>query len=329
MPEANSKDQPMIGFDLGGTKMLALVLDANNKIVAREKKKSKDADENAVRIDRIVRVIRNTIDNSKFSDKRIAGIGVGVPGTLNIKKGIILEAPNLGWKQVNLKEHLEKEFACPVTICNDVDAGIYGEYTMGAAQNAFCALGVFPGTGIGGGMVYNGKLFTGKTNSAFEIGHFPVIPNGVRCGCGRFGCLETVSSRLAIAASAAAAVYRGEAPALKKIAGSDLSNIKSGALAEAIKAGDVVVEEIVRNAAIHLGRIIGGVINLLTPDKVILGGGLVEAMPSLFLKNVAQSAREYVMPSFSGLYTIAAASLGDDATALGAAAWAKTISKDL
>jgi glucokinase len=329
MPEAITKDQPWIGFDLGGTKMLALVLDENNKIVSREKKKSKDTDENSVGIERIVKIIRSAIDNSPLSNRKIAGIGIGAPGTLDIKKGIILEAPNLGWKQVNLKEQLEKEFTCPVTICNDVDAGIYGEYTMGSAQNAYCALGVFPGTGIGGGMVYNGKLFTGKTNSALEIGHFPVIPNGIRCGCGRFGCLETVSSRLAIAAAAAAAVFRGEAPNLQRIAGTDLSNIKSGAIAEAIKAGDVVIEEIVKNAAYHLGRTIGGVINLLTPDKVILGGGLVEAMPSLFLKNVIQSAKEYVMPSFAGLYTIAAASLGDDATALGAAAWAKTITKDL
>jgi glucokinase len=328
MPEINDKNLPWIGFDLGGTKMLALVLDESLKIIGREKKKSRDQTENSVSIERISKVIRTALENAQLSVDKIAGIGIGVPGTLDLKKGVILEAPNLGWKQVNLKELLEKEFSCPVAICNDVDAGIFGEYKMGAAQGANCALGIFPGTGIGGGMVYNGLLFTGKTHSTLEIGHFPVIPNGIRCGCGRFGCLETVASRLAISSAAAVAVFRGEAPALKNLAGTDISNIKSGTLAEAINAGDTVIEEIIINAAQHLGRTIGGVINLLAPDMVILGGGLIEAMPSLFLKTITQTAKAHVMPTYANAYTIKTALLGDDATALGAAAWAKTISRN-
>jgi glucokinase len=328
MTEINEKSLPWIGFDLGGTKMLALVLDDELKIIGREKKKTRDQNENSVSIDRISKVIRTALENSKLPVDKIAGIGIGVPGTLDLNRGFILEAPNLGWRQVNLKELLEKEFSCPVAICNDVDGGIFGEYKLGAAQGANCALGIFPGTGIGGGMVYKGLLFTGKTNSTLEIGHFPVIPNGIRCGCGRYGCLETVASRLAISSAAAAAVYRGEAPALKKLAGTDISNIKSGTLAEAIKAGDTVIEEIIINATQYLGRTLGGVINLLAPDTIILGGGLIEAMPSLFLNNITQSTQAHVMPTYANTYTIQTASLGDDATALGAAAWAKTISRN-
>jgi glucokinase len=326
MADVSAKTRTWCGFDLGGTKMLALILDDQLKIIGREKKKSRGESENSVSIERICKVITSALEQAQLTSQRIAGIGIGVPGTLDLKHGIILEAPNLGWKKVNLKELLEKEFACPVVICNDVDAGIYGEYKMGAAQGSHCALGVFPGTGIGGGMVYNGLLFTGKTCSSLEIGHIPVVPNGIRCGCGRYGCLETVASRLAIASAAAAAVFRGEAPALQKLAGTDISAIKSGILAEAIQSGDTVIENIVKNAARYLGRALGGVINLLTPDKIVLGGGLVEAMPKLFLNTVTDSTNESVMPSYTNIFSITTALLGDDATALGAAAWAKTIS---
>jgi len=319
-----NSDKPMIGFDLGGTKMLALVLNSEYRILGRERKKTKNKISDKFGVDRIIETIRLLLDSSN-STTAPGVIGMGVPGTLDLNRGVVLEAPNLGWKEVPLKELLEKEFTCPVVISNDVDAGVYGEYCFGAGRKSQSVLGVFLGTGIGGGFVKNGELFTSSHTSCMEIGHLPAVTDGLLCGCGRSGCLETVASRLAISAAASIAIYRGEAPNLQKICGTDISLIRSGALASAIAAGDKKIEQIVRHAAMHLGRALGGIINLLAPQTVVLGGGLVEAMPKLYLEEVSKHTRNHVMPSFENIYKIVVAELGDDATALGAAAWARKV----
>jgi glucokinase len=234
----------------------------------------------------------------------------------------VLEAVNLGWEDMPLREALEREFGCPVAVANDVDVGVFGEYRFGAARSARTAIGVFPGTGIGGGCVYKGKIFRGKYSSCMEIGHIQINPHGKLCGCGRYGCLETEASRLAISAEAAKAAYRGEAPYLREHAGADLNEIRSASLAEAIKAGDVVIEQIVRRAAEKIGIVVGNVATLICPDVVVLGGGLVAAMPDLFVETVANMARNVAMPPLAKLFRVVAAELGDDASVKGAAAWA-------
>src|SRR5262245_38055008 len=211
----------------------------------------------------------------------------------------------------------------PTVVLNDVDAGVYGEYRFGAGKNARCLVGVFPGTGIGGGCIYEGQILRGKNVSCFEIGHVQINPNGLPCGCGRIGCLETEASRLAIAAAAATAAFRGEAPHLLAAAGTDLANVRSGVLAEAIQAGDTIIEQIVQRAARLIGWAVGDVVNLLAPDVIVLGGGLVEAMPELFVEEVEQAARRRAAPPFSKTFKVAAAKLGDDAVVRGAAAWAQ------
>jgi glucokinase len=184
-------------------------------------------------------------------------------------------------------------------------------------------LGVFPGTGIGGGLVYDGRIYSGRSSSCLEIGHMPVVPDGAPCGCGRRGCLETVASRLAMSAEIAKAAYRGQAPHLLRVAGTDLANIRSGILADSVAAGDVIVEQILRSGARHLGTAIAGVVNLLLPDCIILGGGLIEALPELYLEEVGEELRQRVMPAYVSAFELKTAELGDDAGVLGAAAWAR------
>ncbi|MCX7916499.1 MAG: ROK family protein, partial [Verrucomicrobiae bacterium] len=161
--------------------------------------------------------------------------------------------------------------------------------------------------------------------SCLEIGHVQVNPQGLPCGCGRVGCLETEASRLAIAAAAAAAACRGAAPQLLKLAGTEVAQIRSRVLAEAVQAGDEVVEQIVRRAARLIGQVVGDVVNILVPDVVVLGGGLVEAMPELLVSEVERAARQRAAPPFSKTFQVAAAKLGDDAVARGAAAWAEAM----
>ena len=312
-----------VGFDLGGTKMLAVVYDDDFRVLSRKRAKTVAEEGKKAGVERIAETIHKALLDAQIDKSRLGSIGVGCPGPLDLDNGIILSTPNLGWKNVRVKELLESEFGCPVIISNDVDAGVYGEYRFGAAVGARCAFGVFPGTGIGGGCVYEGKILRGKTSSCMEVGHIEVMPGGPLCGCGARGCLEAVASRMAISSAAAQAAQRGQAPHLLSAAGTDPANIRSGALAAAIAGGDMVVEDILREAARYIGVAVASIVNLLAPDIVVLGGGLVEALPDLFVKEVSKAAKRRCMPSFAETFVVVAAKLGDDASVLGAAAWAR------
>lgn len=318
-----NSDRVWIGFDLGGTKMNAMLFDSSFEVKGRRRKKSRGSEGVDAGLDRILNIISKLLEESGSSKEMLGGIGIGCPGPLDLEEGIILESPNLGWKNVPLKKALEKEFGCPAYVCNDVDAGLYGEYRFGAAEGARTAIGVFPGTGIGGSMIYEGNIFRGKVGSCMEIGHVPVVSDGAFCGCGRRGCLETVASRLAMSAEIAKAAYRGQAPYILRVAGTDLANIRSGTIKEAIEAGDKIVDAILRDGARQLGLVLAGAINMLAPDVIVLGGGLVEALPKLFLEEVGKAVAARIMPSYLKTYDLKVASLGDDSGAMGAAAWAK------
>jgi len=311
-----------LGIDLGGTKLLACVLNKDFRVVGSCKKKTKAEKSAGFNMDRIVETIQEALNEAHLTPSALAGVGVGAAGWLDLDRGILLQAPNLGWRNVPLAEDLGKALKAPTILANDVDAGTYGEYRFGAAKNARCVVGVFPGTGIGGACVYEGRLLRGKTSSCMEIGHMLVNPSGALCGCGLRGCLETVASRLAISAEAAAAAYRGDAPHLLKLAGTNVADIRSGALGQAIAAGDKVVERIVRHAARHLGLALVSVVHLLAPDTILLGGGLVEEMPELFVPEVHDTLKAHALKNFTSSVRIVVAQLGGQATAMGAAALA-------
>ena len=319
------KGKCWVGFDLGGTKMMAVVFDEDFKILARDRKKTKGHEGVQAGMARIVELVHEALDQAGMKPEQVKGIGVGSPGPLDLNRGVILDTPNLGWKEAPLKKTLESAFDCPASVINDVDAGVYGEYRFGAAKGARCVVGIFPGTGIGGGCVYEGTLIRGKVLSAFEIGHIPVMPDGPLCGCGNHGCLEAVASRLAIASAAAVAAFRGDAPHLMEEAGTDLREIRSSMLAHAIEEGDDAIKKIVVDAARWIGRGLATAVNLMAPDVVVLGGGLVEAMPKLFEKEVSRGLEDGVMAPFRGQYKVTIAELGDDAAATGAAAWARDV----
>lgn len=321
--KAETERDYWVGFDLGGTKMLAVVYDDDFRPLARKRKKTRGAGGPGEGVRRIIGLIEAAMEAANIPLDRLGGIGVGCPGPLDLDKGVVFDMPNLGWKKVKVKAELEAAFGRPAIVANDVDAGVYGEYRYGAAQGARCVLGVFPGTGIGGGAVYEGQIIRGARGSAMEIGHIPVVRDGPFCGCGRRGCLEAVAGRLAISAAAAMAAHRGEAPNLLQNAGTDLQNIRSRAIADAIAAGDSAVEAIVRDAARTIGWAVAGVVNVLAPDTILLGGGLVTDMAELFTGEVETAVRAQAMPAFADTFKVVDAKLGDDATVAGAAALAQ------
>lgn len=321
----DDKRKCWVGFDLGGTKMLCQVFDGEFSCLSRQRTRTRGHEGAQPGVERIIDLIRSALGDINLPSDELGGICIGCPGPLDLDKGVIIEAPNLGWKDVQIKKLLEKEFKCPALILNDVDAGVYGEYRFGAGKGSRCLLGVFPGTGIGGGCVYGGEILRGRTGSAMEVGHMQINSGGPLCGCGRRGCLEAVASRLAISSAATQAAYRGDAPYLMEKFGTDLSNIRSKALSESIENGDEVIKDIVQNAARQIGIAVGNLVNVLLPETVVLGGGLVEAMPDLFVNPVRKSANKRVMPSFEGTFEVVPAKLGDDSAVLGTAAWAQHV----
>ena len=312
-----------IGFDLGGTKMLAVVYDEDFKPVGRARKKTKGHEGMEAGLNRINNVIEEAIEDANLTPEQIGGLGIGCPGPLNLKKRSIREAPNLGWVNVPIGSSIKDKFGFHVAVANDVDAGVFGEYKFGAGEGARCVVGIFPGTGVGGGCVYEGKLLRGANCTCMEIGHIPIVPDGPLDGMGNKGSLESVASRLAVAGQVAQASYRGAAPTLRERAGTDLSDIRSGALAASVKGGDKAVEQIIEKAAEYLGTAVVTTVNLLAPDKIVFGGGMIEAMGSVILPVVEKTARARVLPSLANVFEIVEAKLGDDAGVMGAAAIAK------
>jgi glucokinase len=199
-----------IGFDLGGTKMMASVLDANYNVLGSARKSTNGSDGAAKGRNKIVKAIHEAIAEAGVNPKGIQGIGIGCPGLVNPEKGILIFAPNLGWSNMALRRLLQTEFKAPVAVLNDVDAGTYGEYALGAGKGARSLLGVFPGTGVGAGFVYNGQLVMGRAISAMELGN--ILLPGTHIGSPVFGTvtLEDLTSRLALASQAGLACYRGQ-----------------------------------------------------------------------------------------------------------------------
>jgi len=311
------------GFDLGGTKMLCIIFDDKQKIVARKRKKTKGTEGAQAGVMRIAELIRETFTENNLPLECLSSLGIGCPGPVDMDNGIVNVAVNLGWKNVSLGAMLEDELDCPVSVLNDVDAGVYGEYSVGAAVGARSVAGIFPGTGIGGGFVYEGKILRGRRSSAMEIGHTRITSSNRSSGTDMTGTLESEASRLAIAAECAKLAYRGEAPNLLRAAGTDISQIRSKVLAAAIRDGDKSVERVVRQAAQTVGYAVANLVHMLCPEVIILGGGLVESISEIYLDEVTQTAKRSVLQCYEDMFEIKMAKLGDDAGAMGAAIWAK------
>ena len=316
-----------IGFDLGGTKMMASVLDANYNVLGFARKSTNGSEGAAKGRGKIVKAVHEAIEAAGVNPKGIQGIGIGCPGLVNPEKGLLVFAPNLGWTNMALRKLLQTEFKCPVAVLNDVDAGTYGEYILGAGKGARSLLGIFPGTGVGSGFVYNGQLVMGKSISAMELGNL-LLP-GTHIGSPVFGTvtLEDLTSRLALASQAGLACYRGQMPELDKKTEGALRSIRSKALANAFRSGDDAAMIMFRNSIRYLGMGVAMVVNLLAPDRITLGGGLVEELPGLYMNLLKEEVERYAIPELARGIRYSIAKLGDQAVTAGSVAWLRNEKK--
>lgn len=328
MPDAPPKSPLYVGVDLGGTKILAGVFTPQFKLVARSKLSTKgDRGPEAV-IERVARCVRDAVDEADCELKQVAAVGIGAPGAVDSDEGRVIFAPNLaGWKDVPLKKALEKDLGVPVFAENDCNVATLGVHEIELDGKPRHLVGLFLGTGIGGGLILDGKLYTGFNRTAGEVGHMVLDVDGPKCGCGNKGCFEVLASRSAIFRRIQQAVKDGGRTLLTELAGADLEELRSGDLRKAIRKGDKLVEKIVEEAAEYAGIAAGNLINLLNPQYVVFGGGVIEALGDEMMAIIIETARDYAMPGTDKGVEIMASKLGDDAGIHGAAVLAKQRAK--
>ncbi|MFP5262771.1 MAG: ROK family protein [Blastocatellia bacterium] len=310
----------ILGIDLGGTKVMAAVLDGEGKIIGRARAKTRAWRGDEAVFQTVAQTGRRAIESAGLDSNHIAALGIGAPGPLDPEAGRIIESSNMRFKDFPIGPRLSDEFGCPSTLDNDVNAGTYGEFKAGAARGARDVLGLFVGTGIGGGLIINGALYHGFSKNAGEVGHIVIeAGGGPRCGCGNRGCLEALASRTAMTRDIRKAIRRGDKTAVSKLLRKDTDVLSGGDLKKAYDAGDELVSRIVRRAAKLIGVGVGSLVNVLAPEIVVLGGGVVEAMGDDFVQRVDRSARKVAVDFATKDLKIVRAGLGDDAGVIGAA----------
>jgi glucokinase len=327
MAEATAKSEYFAGVDLGGTKILTGIFDKDLNCLGRAKVSTKAERGPEEVIERIARCVRDAADECDLELKQIQAAGIGAPGTVDFETGRIIFAPNLQWEDVPLKKILEKELGVPVFVENDGNAAILGIYETELAAKPRHVVGIFLGTGIGGGIILDGKLYSGFSGTAGEIGHMVIQVGGPKCNCGNRGCFEALASRTAIFRRLSEAVADGKKTLLTDSLGPDLKDLRSGDLRKAIKKGDKLVEQIIEEAAEYTGIAVANIINLMNPQVVVLGGGVIDALGDEMMAIVLETAQDYGMSGATKGVDIVASKKGDDAGILGGAVLARRQSK--
>jgi len=316
-------EKHVIGVDLGGTKILSAVVSADGSILSRAKLPTGAAQGVSHVLEQLRLSVQGALEQAQLSPGNIVAMTVGSPGPLDAERGVVLEAPNLGWHNVPLAEELEERTGVRTFVENDVDMGTLGEHVYGAARGCKNVVGVFVGTGIGGGVIIRGKLVRGSSGVSGEIGHIIVRRNGVQCNCGAKGCMEAYAGRWAIEKRIHREIKKGRHSVIEDLLKKGQMNITSGTLKKAWKSGDEVVRETLIRACKYLGAGIASVVNLLSPEVIVLGGGLFEALGKdllpITMKHVEPAALEACLQDVK----IVLAALGDDASVLGASVAAR------
>lgn len=316
----NKKKKVFVGIDLGGTKILAGLLNKKFKILATEKAKVRVEEGEKYFFKTLEEIILHVLSDQDLTPKHLIGIGIGCPGIIDTRKGKVISSPNIPFlNRCEFAKKIKRQFKTPVVIGNDVNVGLMGEHWFGAAKGYDHAVGIFLGTGIGGALLLNGKIYEGATGGAGEIGHMQIDPTGELCGCGMRGCLESIAGRAAVASEAALLAARQKAKKLFEDAGTDISKMKSGVLSKALKAGDKSIEELIRHKSRWLGIAMANVVDLLNPEVIVLGGGMVEAMGEIIVPEAEKAMRQRAMAPLAHEVKVVAAKLKDHAIVMGAA----------
>ena len=305
-----------ICLDVGGTKVLGAIFNEKDEIIYRLKKRSKGGGEGAADVEKvIIDVVEEMIRESGIDRKKLNAVASCAPGVIDQEKGIVLFTPNLPWRNYDMAASMKKQFGVPFYVGNDVNLGVLGEFHFGAARGYQNVVGFFVGTGMGGGLVLNGALYTGHQFKAAEYGHMILDPEGPLCNCGQRGCLEAFSSKQGMSAYIRQQVARGRESLMAEAVTEGV--FRSKKLVKALEAGDKVAEEAVDRACHWLAVATGNMINTFSPDLILYGGGVIEALGDTFLEKILAEVDRYCMPLIRATVDIKNASLGDDSILYG------------
>lgn len=313
-----------VGVDLGGTTLTAAVVDVTTGArVGRHRVPTLAKEGHEAVMARMAGLVDEAIADADMKRDDIGGVGVGAPGVLDLERGLTLFLPNLPgeWRRVPLRDMLQDATRLPVTLLNDVRSFTLGEKTFGAGRDVGTMVCFAIGTGIGGGIVIDGKLHLGLEGTAGEVGHHVIDPYGPPCGCGSRGCLEAHASGPAIVAMALKAITQGRTTSIAERVSYDLNEVTPKVIAEAAKDGDAVAKEIYERAGFYIGIGVANLITIISPEMVVIGGGVAQAGDLLF-DPIRRTARETVKVAPIDRVQIVPAELGTDAGLIGAAVWA-------
>jgi len=311
-----------IGVDLGGTNIVTILMNEKGKIIARDKRLTEGWKGKEHVVNRIAEGI-NAVMESQPSGirKKITGIGIGTPGLVDLERGIVYEAPNIpGWNNVPLSRIYRKRFGRPVFLENDANSAALGEWWIGAGKGTRYMVCLTLGTGIGGGIIIDGKVYHGADGYAGELGHISISLDGPRCGCGNHGCMEAYASAIGIIKRTKALLKEKEnkKSLIYKLIGGDLSKLTPAIITAAARKGDMLAKKIWKDTGFYLGSGIASYVNIFNPEMVVLTGGMTGAGNLLF-RPMWQTVRRRAFKGPVRKLKIVAGKIPDDAGAVGAA----------
>ena len=303
-------------IDLGGTNVRAIVAGLDGKISGDDRRPSRASDGLDATIETLLASLAHACSEAGVEASALRGLGVATPGWVDTERGIVPAAPQLiGWRDVPLVEMLQERLGPTVRLENDANAAALGENAFGAGRGTRHMLYITVSTGVGAGIIVDGRLYGGAKGSAGEIGHTIVDPSGPPCGCGKHGCLESLSSGTAIARRAAQAADRGDSAALAGIRERE-GRLGARQVADAARQGDAASIAIYEEAGYFLGIALANAVNLLSPEAIILGGGVMRAK-DLFLPRAEETMRDLALDEPLKYMRLAEAELGDRAGVMG------------
>ncbi|MBI4267056.1 MAG: ROK family protein [Chloroflexi bacterium] len=324
MKKAEKPELPVLAVDLGGTKINIAIISGHGGIMAQERYPTLADEGPEAVINRLFAAIDNLLASKKIKPSQLDGISLAAAGAIDMAKGIITLSPNLpGWRDISLKDMVRRRYPVEVFLVNDAKAAALGEHRFGAGRGVKDLILLTVGTGIGGGIIINGELYTGYCGSAGEIGHMTIDVNGPKCNCGNTGCLETLASGTAIARDAIRRISHGEKSALATMVGRT-GEITAEMVGTAAIDGDLLAREAVLKAASYLGVGLVNLVNIFNPEMIIVGGGVAN-LGELLLGPARQAVQERAFPISAQAVRIVPAELGNEAGIYGAAAFALSL----
>ena len=310
----------LIGIDLGGTKMLAGAVGSDGTVRHLSRDLTGAAEGAGAVIERLA-VLVEKIQTALGEGDRAAAVSIGVPGGVDVERGIVDKAPNLGWEGLPLAAQLSSRVGLPVFLDNDVRVAVVGEHARGVGAGTRTMVGVWVGTGIGGGVIVDGQLHLGARGLAGEIGHSIVDPRGPRCHCGNRGCIEAIASRTAIERDVRRAIKKGvPSDALKLMKKKGRAELSSGIIAKLLERHDPALHKVFAEAQRALGRFAANLINALDPEVLVFGGGIAERLGETFVAPIRAVAQSHLLSKRDlDKVRVVATQLGETAPIIGAA----------